>query len=147
MAKSMQEAKENRGKPTSKKGAKTVQKKKRKGVRKPLSVTMNLDVPAAVKKKDHAYRWVRNQPERILMYEEAWWEIVKDSEGRPIQKSAKNPEDPEMQLILMETPLEYFEEDLVENRKKPVNLLKEKAKLKAGEYIPDDAKDVVTIKH
>jgi hypothetical protein len=145
---SIQEAMENRKNPSvnaNEKAHKPVGRPKRI----PLSKTSKLELPAGIKEDGYAYRFILNRPERIQMYESAWWEAVMDGEGKNITKPSGNKENRQEHLLLYRTKVEYFEEDLRENRKKPIDLVKENAKLTKGthssEYVPEGHEAVVSI--
>ena len=114
----------------------------------PLSQISKLSIPTGIKEEGFEYRWILDKVERIEAFEAAWWEQVKDGTGRPIQKaSGENG-----YLLLYKIPFKYYEEDVKEKQKLPINLLTEKAKLAKGnkysnEYIPEGQEGVVVINH
>lgn len=111
-----------------------------------LSQTSNLSIPKGIQRKDYAYQFIKDKPERIEAFEAAWWEPVKDGEGKLVKKAAGGGE----YLLLYRTRREYYEEDVKEMQKKPINLLKNTAKLDkgnkySGEYVPEGSDAVVVI--
>lgn len=114
--------------------------------RRPLSRTFRLDIPEGIREEGYTYRYILDRAERIEMYEGAWWEQVRDEQQRAIRKASGNGE----YLLLYKTITSLFEEDLVENRKKPINLILDKAKLQkdrnSSEYVPDGHEAVLSIK-
>ena len=114
--------------------------------RRPLSQISKLSIPNGIKEKGFEYRWILEKTERIEAFEAAWWEQVKDGTGKPVKKaSGENG-----YLLLYKIPFEYYEEDVKEKQKLPINLLTEKAKLTKGdkyssEYVPEGQQGVVVI--
>ena len=114
----------------------------------PLAQQAKLSIPKGLEDPNYAYRFIIDKPERVEAFVAAWWEPAKDGTGKPIKKPAGNG----LTLVLYRTPREYFEEDLREKQKKPIDLLEESAKLDKGnqyssEYVPQGQQSVVTIKH
>lgn len=112
----------------------------------PLTQQFKLTVPDGVKEDGYAYRYIKDKPDRVEVFEAAWWEPVKDGAGRPIRKVSGS----DGYLLLYRIKQEYFDEDAAEKRKLPINLLTENAKLAKGnqyskEYIPEGQEGVVVI--
>lgn len=115
-------------------------------VRIPLVQQFKLDIPEEFRKKGYAYRFIRDEANKIEAYVAAWWEPVRDGMSRPIKKASGTGG----YLLLYRIKQEYFDEDAETKRKLPINLLKEQAKLAAGnkhssEYVPQDREGVVVI--
>ncbi len=113
--------------------------------RRPLSRTFRLDIPVGIREEGFTYRYILDRAERIEMFEGAWWEQVHDGNGKPLRKASGSGE----YLLLYKTPTHLFEQDLIENRKKPINLIIDKAKLQqdrnSSEYVPDGHEAVLKI--
>ena len=111
--------------------------------RRPLSTTYKLQLPEGIIEEGYDYRWLLERPERIMQYEAAWWEPVHDDDGKRIRKPSGGGE----YLTLYRIESKYHEEDKAENRKKPINLLHDKALLKKDsdsmEYVPEGHDAVV----
>lgn len=118
----------------------------RKGPRIPLSQQLKLSVPSGVKEEGFAYRFIRDKAERIEAFENAWWVPALDGAGRPIRKASGSGG----YLLLYKIEKQYFEEDVKEKQKLPMNALTENAKLSksdkySSEYIPEGHEGVVVI--
>lgn len=117
--------------------------------RKPLTRSSKLGIPPGVQRDGYAYRWIKDNPQRVSEFEQAWWTVVKDGEGKACRVSAGSGE----YLILVEQEEKYFEEDRQLNRKRTIDLIGESAKLKKDsggntvEYVPEGHESVVSIKH
>jgi len=113
--------------------------------RRPLSRTFRLDIPAGIREEGYTYRYILNRAERIEMFEGAWWDQVRDERGKPIRKASGMGE----YLLLYKTTTDLFELDLIENRKKPISLLIDKAQLQkdrnSSEYVPEGHEAVLKI--
>lgn len=116
--------------------------------RRPLSIMYKLDIPSGLKEEGYTYRYILDRAERIERFQNAWWEPVIDpNTKKPFRKASGSGE----YLLLYRTKTEYFKEDQIENRKKPINLLTDKAKLTRNadshEYVPEGHEAVVQIKN
>lgn len=119
---------------------------KRRPKRRPLTTTYNLSLPEGILKKGFEYRWILDRPDKILNYEAAWWESVRDDSGKVIKKPSKGGE----YLILYRIKSKYFNEDREINRKRTIDILRESAQLKnddpnAIEYVPEGHDAVLKI--
>lgn len=128
--------------PATKRTVKAHSNKKRPP-RRPLSTTYKLSLPEGIIEKGFDYRWILERPERIMQYKAAWWLPVTDDEGEIIRKPSGSGE----YLTLYRIESKYHEEDKIANRKKPINLLVDNAKLnkdrESMEYVPEGHEAVV----
>lgn len=113
--------------------------------RRKLSRTKKLDIPEEVKEEGYAYRWILDRADRREDYEAAWWEPVRDGANKEVKKASGAS-----YLVLYRVEYKYFEEDVRDKQSRPINLLKERAKLAkkdqySGEYVPEGHEGVVVI--
>ena len=112
----------------------------------PMTQQFKLSIPSGIQKKGYVYRYIRDTAERVEAFQAAWWEPVADGLGKPIRKASG-----ERYLLLYRIEEKYYLEDLKIKEEKPINLLREQAKLAKGrlshEYIPEGHEGVVVIKH
>lgn len=111
--------------------------------RRPLTTTYKLALPDGIVEDGFKYRWVIDRPDRVLQFEEAWWQIAKDGEGKTIRKPSGTGE----YLVLYRIEEKYWEEDRDLHRKKNIDLLTEAAKPRKEkdgfEYVPEGHEAVV----
>jgi len=111
--------------------------------RRPLTTTYKLALPEGVVEEGYKYRWVLDRPDRVMQFQEAWWQVVKDGAGKTIRKPSGTGE----YLILYKIELQYWEEDRDIHRKKNIDLLTEAAKPRRDkdsfEYVPEGHEAVV----
>jgi len=110
----------------------------------PLTQQFRLSIPTGIKEDGFVYRYIRDSAERVEGFQNAWWVPVVDGYGKPVRKASG-----EGYLLLYKIEEKYYNEDLAEKEKKPINLLVEQAKLRKGrnysEYVPEGQESVVTI--
>jgi hypothetical protein len=121
---------------------------KNRPTRRPLSSMYRLDIPPGIKEEGYTYRYILDRAERVEMFRGAWWEQVIDpTTKQPFRKASGGGE----YLLLYKTKTEWFLEDQIENRKKPINLLADSARLKRNadshEYVPEGHDAVVKIQN
>lgn len=111
--------------------------------RRPLSTTYKLSLPEGILEEGFDHRWILERPERVMQFEAAWWEPVKDDEGKAIRKPSGGGE----WLTLYRIESKYHDQDKKANRQKPINLLVDQAKLtkdrESMEYVPEGHEAVV----
>ncbi len=118
---------------------------KKRPPRRHLGATKKLVVPEEWKEEGFSYRWLMDRPERIHMYEGAWWEKVVDENNQPRRVPSGGGE----YLTLFKVESKYLQEDRERNRKKNISLIREKAQLQkdrhSAEYVPEGHDAVVKI--
>jgi hypothetical protein len=103
----------------------------RKGDRVSMAKSQILD---SKQREGYSRRWINlNTVGRREQLEAAWWTPVKDADGNEM-KVAKNG----CTMLLMEIPLEYFNEDIAAGQRKVTEAVKENQRLSQDEYTPDD---------
>lgn len=149
---SIQEAQELRKSPTPQKDV-AAHTPNGRPKRRPLSFIKKLGIPPGIEKEEgYVYRYIINSGDRVMMYQGAWWEQVVDGNNKPVRVHSGNRRDPNEYLLLYRTRAEYYQEDLEENRKKPIDLAVEHAKLKkddgiSSEYVPEGHEAVISFKN
>lgn len=103
----------------------------RKGERVSMAKSQILD---SKQREGYSRRWINlNVVGRREQLEKAWWTPVKDAEGNEM-KVSKNG----VTMLLMEIPLEYFNEDIAAGQQKVTEAVKENQRLAQDEYTPDN---------
>ena len=99
----------------------------------PKRVTMQgalkLTVPPGLIKADYTARWFRDKDARITQAQGAYWEYIKDAEG----KNLSRPSGPYI-LYAMQLPNKYAEEDRALKRAKIAARISKEAAIAPNEY-------------
>lgn len=102
----------------------------RKGERVSMAQSQILD---SGQREGYARRWVDlNKPGRKEQLERAWWKPVVDADGNEM-KVSRGPSN----MLLMEIPLEYFNEDIKAGQAKVTAAVQDNQRLQQDEYTPD----------
>ncbi len=102
-----------------------------------------LAFPAGIDRDDNRfrYRWGKDNGEGSLQrYIDAWWELMKDSTGNYIRRPAGGGHN----LYLLRIPIKYWKEDQEAAQAKNIDVVKESARLKQGEYVPKGQDAVIS---
>lgn len=102
----------------------------RKGERVSMAKSQILD---NMQREGYSRRWINlNTVGRREQLEKAWWTAVRDADGNEM-KVSKNGST----MLLMEIPLEYFNQDIAAGQQKVTDVVKANQRLSEDEYTPD----------
>lgn len=102
----------------------------RKGERVSMAQSQILD---SGQREGYARRWIDlNKPGRKEQLERAWWKPVVDADGNEMKVTRGVST-----MLLMEIPLEYFNEDMKAGQAKVTAAVQSNQRLAQDEYTPD----------
>ena len=84
-------------------------------------------------REGYARRWINlNVVGRREQLEAAWWKPVTDADGNEMKVSKNGAT-----MLLMEIPLEYYNQDIAAGQQKVTDVVKANQRLEQDEYTPD----------